>query len=270
MPGPWVHKRVLITVRTYPTPAAKGIEVSCTAGVTDEGEWIRIFPVPYRFLGEDKRFGKYQWVEMQARKAGDSRPESFNPNIDTIKIVSGRLLTESSWQPRKEIVSPLQAHCLCCLKAKRDKDKYPTLGFFKPKSIKRLIMRKSDERWTPEELEKLRQFNLFQSTPAVELEKIPYTFLYEFRCDEDSCTGHTLSCTDWEMGQSYRSWKTKYGNDWEQKFRQRYEDEMIHKYDTHFYVGTVHLHPASWIIVGLFYPPPVPEPRPSQASLFDI
>jgi hypothetical protein len=35
----WIKKRVLITVRTYPTPAKKGIEVSCTAGITDDGKW---------------------------------------------------------------------------------------------------------------------------------------------------------------------------------------------------------------------------------------
>ena len=27
--------------------------------------------------------------------------------------------------------------------------------------------------------------------------------------------------------------------------------------DTHFYVGTVHRFPATWIVVGLFYPPKV-------------
>ena len=30
---------------------------------------------------------------------------------------------------------------------------------------------------------------------------------------------------------------------------------MIREYDTHFYVGTVAKYPATWIIVGLFYPP---------------
>jgi len=49
-------KKVLITVRTYPTPARKGVEVSCTAGITDDGKWIRLFPIPYRFLDWDKRF----------------------------------------------------------------------------------------------------------------------------------------------------------------------------------------------------------------------
>ena len=57
------------------------------------------------------------------------------------------------------------------------------------------------------------------------------------------------------MAESWRRWKNEYGDKWESKFRQRYEAEMIGKYDTYFYVGTVHLHPQTWIIVGLFYPP---------------
>ncbi len=69
-------------------------------------------------------------------------------------------------------------------------------------------------------------------------------------------------CTDWEMGQSYRSWR-RYGQEWEAKFRQRYERDMIERNDTSFYVGTVHQHPNRWIIVGLFYPP-----KPGGPDLF--
>ena len=65
----WVAKRILITVRTYPVPARKGIEVSCTGGITDDGKWIRLFPVPYRFLEEDRRFTKYQWISVSVTKA---------------------------------------------------------------------------------------------------------------------------------------------------------------------------------------------------------
>jgi hypothetical protein len=72
-----------------------------------------------------------------------------------------------------------------------------------------------------------------------------------------------MLCTDWEMSQSYRDWRRQYGAAWESKFRQRYEEEMINRYDTHFYVGTVHKFPASWIIIGLFYPP-----RPAMNDLF--
>ena len=48
-----------------------------------------------------------------------------------------------------------------------------------------------------------------------------------------------------------------------QKFRQKYETEMINRFDTHFFVGNMHQHPGTWIIVGLFYPP-----RQSQGDLF--
>lgn len=39
-----------------------------------------------------------------------------------------------------------------------------------------------------------------------------------------------------------------------QAFRQKYETEMKDRFDTHFYVGTIHRYPKEWIIVGLFYP----------------
>ena len=64
MPGAPETKTALIVVRTYPTPARKGIEVSCTAAITDQGEWLRLFPVPYRFLKLDKRIQKYQWITI--------------------------------------------------------------------------------------------------------------------------------------------------------------------------------------------------------------
>lgn len=56
------------------------------------------------------------------------------------------------------------------------------------------------------------------------------------------------------MGESYRKWRVEYGPNWEQKFRERYESDMM-KNDTHLYVGTVHRHPNIWIVVGLFFPP---------------
>jgi hypothetical protein len=33
--------KALVTVKTYPIPSAKYDEPSCTAGVTEEGEFIR-------------------------------------------------------------------------------------------------------------------------------------------------------------------------------------------------------------------------------------
>jgi len=64
-----------------------------------------------------------------------------------------------------------------------------------------------------------------------------------------------MMCTDWEMGESYRRSRKRYGDKWEKSFRQKYETQMINDFETHFFVGTVHQYPNNWIIVGLFYPP---------------
>jgi hypothetical protein len=252
-------KKALIVVRTYPTPARKGAEVSCTAAITDTGEWLRLYPVPWRYLPEDQRFRKYEWVELTVTKStNDSRPESHKLKPDGIKILS-HLEPGKDWQPRKDIILPLKAHCLCCLTRQRDAQGFPTLGIIKPKKIERLIIEPDSPSWTQGQLEILRQSHLFVEQPKKELEKVPFKFQYKFWCDDADCTSHTLSCTDWEIGEAWRRWSSEYGSNWESKFRQRFEEEMIEKYDTHFYVGTLHKHPARWIIVGLFYPPIVAQ-----------
>ena len=253
--GPWEKKKIFITARTYPTPARKGAEVSCTAGITEDGEWIRLFPVPYRFLDSDRRFSKYQWIEVEVAKDSDFRPESYKINTDSIRILSSVPANRHDhWQARKDIIYPLQAHCLCCLQRERDRNGHPTLGFYKPALIRRFVIRSIDPDWTEVDLAKLSQQSMFEKTPIQLLEKIPFKFIYHVFCDEQDCKGHNLSCTDWEMGQAYRSWKPKYGDQWEEKFRQKFEQDMKNKFDTHLFVGTVSSHPASWIIVGLFYP----------------
>jgi hypothetical protein len=255
MHKPQETKKALIVVRTYPTPAKSGVEVSCTAAITDKGEWLRLFPVPWRFLPSDQRFRKYQWVEVTVTKASDARPESYKLKPDGIRVLSEPLSTTKGWQARKDVIYPLKAHCLCCLQKQRDAHGHPTLGIFRPKVITKLHITAEDAKWTDAQLALLRQGHLFLRPPKTELEKIPFTFRYEFRCDHDECPGHKIICTDWEMGQSWRQWKTKYRDGWEAKFRGRYETDMILKYDTHFYMGTIRQHPHVWIIVGLFYPP---------------
>ena len=250
-------KRVLITVRTYPSPARKGVEVSCTAGVTSDGEWIRLYPIPYRSLEEDKRFTKYEWIEVEVAKArSDTRPESYVPNLDTIRI-DGAVPTTDGWRLRKDLLKPLMKPSLCAIQREREAAGSPTLGLFKPK-IDRLIIEPTKEAdWNEEQLAKLNQtLSLFHAAPVTRLEKIPFDFRYEFHCHEAACTGHSLICTDWEAAQSYRKWSKDYGSGWEAAFREKYERQMVEQFDTHFFVGNMHQFPQSFIVVGLFYPPP--------------
>ena len=249
------QKRVLVTVKTYPTPASKGAEVSCTAGITNDGKWIRLFPIPYRYMSGNQRFRKYQWIEVDTKKStSDVRQESYEVNIDTLKIISDTLPTNNYWQARKEIVLPLLSESLCYLKRMR-KQTSVTLGLFKPRIIHKLVIEHDTSDWTPAEKQKLLQYSIYDKNPLKPLEKIPYRFSYKFSCDELGCKRHKLICIDWELGEAYRKWKREYGDNWKWQIINKFETDMVFKYNTHFFVGTIHGHPHTWIIIGLFYPP---------------
>src|SRR5436309_3138966 len=122
-------KRALVVVRTYPNPARKGVEVSCTAAITHAGEWLRLFPIPYRRLTPDQKFRRYQWIDVTVTKSSDSRPESFKLfGEKPIHLASQVLPTDHGWRERKSVIFPLLAKSLCALVRERDSKGHPTLG----------------------------------------------------------------------------------------------------------------------------------------------
>lgn len=56
--------RILILVKTYPVLSNKYAELVCTAGIKEDGSWIRIYPVPFRLLEKEKMYQKYQWIAL--------------------------------------------------------------------------------------------------------------------------------------------------------------------------------------------------------------
>lgn len=82
--------KVLVTVMTYPHPSRNHQELVCTAGVTEAGEWVRLYPIDYRYRAPSQRFKKYQWIEvgLWPRGAGnDNRKESRRPDLDSIRLL---------------------------------------------------------------------------------------------------------------------------------------------------------------------------------------
>ena len=84
--------RILITVKTYPTLSRKYGETVCTAGVRPDGSWVRIYPVPFRRLGEAEKYKKFDWIECSlVRSRSDPRPETRHA-ADLRELVSvGRI-----------------------------------------------------------------------------------------------------------------------------------------------------------------------------------
>lgn len=70
---------VLITVMTYPHPSRGYSELVCTAGITRSLEWVRLYPVDYRYRARNQQFRKYQWINvgLANRGAGNDNRRPF-------------------------------------------------------------------------------------------------------------------------------------------------------------------------------------------------
>lgn len=64
----FITKNILILVKTYPSLSKKYKELVCTAGMDEDGNWYRLYPIPFRMLTEDKRYEKYRWINVKLLK----------------------------------------------------------------------------------------------------------------------------------------------------------------------------------------------------------
>ncbi|MDB6134917.1 MAG: hypothetical protein JWM59_3160 [Verrucomicrobiales bacterium] len=51
-----MEEECVILAKTYPQPSVKYRETTCVAAITDQRQFRRLFPVPFRFLSGDQQF----------------------------------------------------------------------------------------------------------------------------------------------------------------------------------------------------------------------
>ncbi|HOX40209.1 MAG TPA: hypothetical protein PL033_19675 [Candidatus Brocadiia bacterium] len=254
--------KVLITVKTYPIPSKKYDELVCTAGVTETGDFIRLYPINFRDLDCAKKYRKYQWIEVSAVKhiGRDVRKESYRPDSDSIRILGEPLSTDGgTWAERAKYVMQKKTRSIEELSDLQQKDR-TSLGIFKPKKVNGLVISPCNPEWSPKFLNALNQQRLFEyrqktlSPPR----KVPFKFQYQFECDDPRCNGnHRMMIEDWEVGALF--WKMVDAGDSHEEASRKVRDKFLNDLcgpdkDIHFYVGTLLAHPTTWVVIGVFYP----------------
>ena len=278
--------KVLIAVKTYPALSSKYDELVCTAGFLENGNWIRIFPIPFRKLEYDKRYSKYDWVEIDLTKnTGDFRPESYKPrSIENVFTVVDHIETHNNWQHRKDIVlKKVYTNLTHLIAEAKDKRIATSLATFKPTEILEFTIEPVEREWDKEKLATLKakaqQLHLFQNAenPFEVVNKLPFKFSYRFKDDEGTLS--KLMIEDWEIGALYWKMLAKYdGHDRETKacedVRKKYWDDFALTKDLHLFLGTVYEshaknYPNPFVIIGTFHPTfPKPIKEESQLKLF--
>jgi hypothetical protein len=271
--------KVLITVKTYPIPSAKYDELVCTAGVTEDGDFIRLYPVNFRDLPFSQQYRKYQWMEVMAEKhkGRDVRKESYRPDCDSIQTVGEPIGTNpGNWAKRARYVLAKKARSMEDLYEQQEADR-TSLGIFRPKQVRDLVVGADDPEWPPKFLQELKQQRLleYRKKTLVPPRKVPFKFHYQFECDDERCKGHRMMIEDWEVGALF--WRlVDQGlshKDAASKVREKFLGELCGPdKDAHFFVGTIIAYPKTWVVIGVFYPKIQPEKRKAATgpTLFDM
>lgn len=275
-------ERVLITVKTYPTLSSRYIETVCTAGIREDGSWVRIYPVPFRRLEEiEKQYSKYEWFEFDLvqNKTKDRRPESFRlASTDSITPLGEKLSTADNWRSRRALILDKRrvSHNLHDL-IKDAKDNKRSLATYKPSEITDFVVEPVEREWDLSKLATIRnqlaQPDLFEDNEWRKtfkvVAKLPYKFSYKFK--DSSGTEHKVMILDWEIGALYWNCVKKCSEkEAIQKVKQKYFDEFTQR-DLHFYLGTtLEFHgraPNPWVIIGVAPFPKLDPSIPDQLTL---
>lgn len=289
------RKNVLITVTTYPLPSRSYDELVCTAGLLEDGSWIRIYPVPFKFLSGLRSDGivetyKFTWIEIDLNaRTDDFRKESHSPSDysfkdiivkDSIQIKGGKKAKLEAWRLRKEICTKNLYTDMTKLIADSQDPQNTSLATFKPTELIGFDIEDDDREWKTEWVEQLKQLDMFAiDSNGVKqrkiIDKIPFKFFYKFK----DCFGRQsrLMIEDWEIGQLYFKCYRLYKDEKIaiQKVREKYWDAFKER-DLHFFLGTTkqwHMRRSTnpFVIIGVFYPPHIKEelyPASAQMKLF--
>ncbi len=268
-------EKIFVTVKTYPTKSNKYQELVCTAGIKENGEWVRLYPIPFRKLEDYKQFRKYTWIEVETGRAfNDPRPDSKKINISSLEILEN-IGTENNWARRRQLIlenTPIYTNLEEIITKANDKNSM-SLCTFKPTEIISIdIIKKSKtKKYSSEEKIKFKNENLslFDDETCivdfVEMPEIPYKFKLTFL--DDTRKKSSLGIIDWEISQLFLKYKN------EQKAIQKVKEkiETLIKKDLYLFLGTMRtMHGWTnnpYTIIGLFYPP---KETKYQGSLFDF
>lgn len=271
------RERILITVKTYPTLSRKYGETVCTAGVREDGSWVRIYPVPFRRLDETEQYRKYDWLECDlVRHRKDPRPESHHPADSKQLVPVAHLDTADEWRERRRILlGKAKVHTRLQTVIDGAKANEMSLAVFKPARITDFVWEEEERQWNADKLAEMRDRadqgemfadEMWRKSFEVIL-KLPYSFSYRF--EDESGRASEMQILDWEIGALYwNCLKACYGDEAAAlaKVRQKYFEEFLKK-DLHFFLGTTqefHFRaPNPWVIIGV-----LPIPHQNQGQLF--
>lgn len=234
--------RAFIIVKALPQLSSKHGETVCCAGITESGEFKRLFPVRFRHLSGKAAFNRWDWVDFSYRApTRDKRHESCHVAEESI-VVGAKFPKKNRAQFLEPLVSP---------SAKAAAAQGKSLALLRPQKTEFYYKRKK-----PEELEfekrgfeqAASQTSLFDKELAA-IQPNPYHFRFKF---EDADGVHHYTNADWEAHAWFFMARSRLESEKAalEEISTRFNDDYPRN-GMMFAIGNIAKRPQTWQLLGV-------------------
>lgn len=235
----------IIIVKAAPQLSARHGETVCTAAVTRDRQWVRLYPIAFRTLEDAQQFKRWDVVRYTSQRPRDDK------RIESRRLDHHSLTIAGALPPRERygLVAPMVVESL-----EEERRQGRSLAFIRPNILKFIVEKKpadelEDERQKYEMAAK--QADLFLG-PIIPYAPCPYRFKYDYEIKDGKRTG---TCQDWETEATFFHWRKQYSEaDTIRRMQARWGEELPQK-GLLFAMGTHSQYPDTWLINELIQMP---------------
>lgn len=240
-----VREKILVLCRAVPEEGRKYFQTVCVAGLTDGGEFRRLYPIVFKPFTKDAGipFHKKEWVEVLTSPPDDrrdTRKESRKVDETAVRVVGKieddelRVIIQSHLSPSIKVIASSGA----------------SLGLIKPRLVGFECEPENTDEFNSDKID-------IYGRPIAKV-KLSQTSRYKFYCQERSgcCIDrpHSMEIRDWEVNELYRNIirTDKNIHSIREKMRKKLFDWMFTR-DIYLMVGTHHRW-KTWMVISILYP----------------
>ena len=241
---------LMVNCKTYPAVSSRYVETVCTGGVMPTGEFVRLYPIPFRFLDSEEQYKRWDVIRVRAyRDSKDTRPESWHiepgvaiERIDTITSEKRR------WDWMRATVHD---------SATAMESKGLTNGCVDIEPLE-LYWKPDPKEWTPAQKEVILQGDLFASKEQMLslADRVPWQFRLKYR-EKNTGREDDGKVLAWSYYQGFRRARDKVKTDEEalETVAERIKNSIFNPERNVFAILGTHSRFGHWMISSLYHLP---------------
>jgi hypothetical protein len=188
---------MMVNCKTYPAVSKKYIETVCTGGISRDGSFTRLYPVPFRLLDEKEQYERWDVIRVSVyRDTKDLRPESWHLEPSTTIVIKESVKSEAArWEWMRQSVYNSTSEMERDGRTNGLVEIVPTELYWEPEK----------KVWSEGQLSVLTQGNLFHNEQVMQSlsERVPWQFKLRFT-EKNTGQQFDQKVLAWSYYQGYR------------------------------------------------------------------